>query len=173
MAPILNGCFTPVINKSGEEACIRERIDKFKRDKDSLLTPFLSRTMDEFACHLIPEPNIGYPTPVDEVYDRQSRPEQRRNLDTAHGAEPKRVVKMFLKREAYGKISPPRPIGQINGKDKLSYSQYLYSFTDYISKFPWYAFSKTPRGITDRIINLLEDAEMVVDSDYKRFDGHV
>ena len=66
--------------------------------------------IEEFVDLFIPitERNKHYPVDMDEVYQNQARPSQRRLLDQAEFDSPKEyVIKSFMKKEAYGKPTDP------------------------------------------------------------------
>lgn len=171
MSPLLHGAFAPAKTPSNEEQCVQNRVLDV-RPPELPLTGTLARAMDEFACMLIPEPHLLVPTDHDEVYQRQSKPTQRLTFARAHGTVAKRIVQMFMKAEAYPNVKPPRAISIINPMDKLEYSRYIYAFEVVLKKQPWYAFSKTPRSIAERIAELLSSAQTAVNSDFSKFDGH-
>lgn len=174
MNPIIHGAFAPVASIGNEEACIRGRITNFaKHAKTIKMTEFLDRTMREFAKHLFPEEHILHPMDIDTVYEKQNRPSQRRILDQSMIEDPHRLIKMFIKKEAYGDIKEPRPISQINGSDKRDYSMYIYAVAEIIKTTKWYAFGITPEAISHRVVEVLEYAHMAVNTDFSRFDGRV
>jgi len=175
MSPLIHGAYAPLASRANEEKCVKGRITQFATQKGELrMTEFLDRTMREFCELLLPTAHTMEPTTIDEVYERQARPTQRRILDESlTGAEPKRLVKMFMKKEAYGEPKEPRPISTINGVDKREYSRYLYPIADLIKTCDWYAFGKTPIDIARRVTEVLDGANSAVNTDFSRFDGRV
>lgn len=174
MNPLMHGAFAPVASVGNELACIQGRITGFtKHAKTIKMTEFLDRTMREFAKLLLPVAHMLHPVDLDEVYEKQNRPSQRRILDQSMIEEPNRLIKMFTKKEAYGDLKEPRPISQINGADKRDYSMYIYAVADVIKTTEWYAFGITPAVIAERVSELLSQADMAVNTDFSRFDGRV
>jgi hypothetical protein len=86
---------------------------------------------------------------------------------------PLRMIKMFMKKEAYAEPKDPRPISTINGVDKGEYSKFIYTFSDHLKTCQWYAFGKTPKEIAERVCAVLEGAKRAVNTDLSRFDGRV
>lgn len=174
MSPIINGAFAPLATLANEEKCIKGRITDFARPKGSLvMTEFLDKAMREFCELLLPEAYAMEPVSIDEVYERQGRPSQRAILDRSLVEDPQRIVKMFIKKEAYGAPKEPRPISTINGADKREYSRFIYTIADHIKTMDWYAFGKTPADIAKRVTEVLRAASSAVNTDFSRFDGRM
>jgi len=173
MSPILHGAFAPLDNKANEEWCIQGRITNFKRDTPLTATQYVEDLMTEFAELLIPTPHILDPASLDEVYERQNRPSQRRILDQSENSRICRIAKSFMKREAYGDVKDPRPITTIDGQDKRNYSMIIYPLSDILKTTDWYAFGKTPREIAIRVCEVLANATSAINTDFSRFDGRV
>jgi len=173
MNPFINDAFAPAQSIANTIACVEGRIEKVQ-PRDLPLTPFLDLVMREFAAQLIPDDRVHTYDPVDmeEVYDRQGRPTQRRILEDAEGCAPQRNIIMMLKKEAYSNVKDPRPISMINGPDKRDYSTFLYALEDIMKRQPWYAFGRTPQDIAIAVTQVLENANVALNSDYNRFDGH-
>jgi len=174
MSPLLGDCFVPANSLTNIQHGVQERIEKVKPGQ-LIMTPFLHQVMLEFVELLIPEPNQIDPVDVDFLYDQQSKPTQRRILETLlPGDYIKRVVAAFVKKETYGELKAMRLISQICGNDKAAYSLFIYAFTEKVLKHqPWYAFGKTPQQIALRIAEVCGLAvEDVSNSDFSKFDGH-
>jgi len=172
MSPIVHGAFVPDKVLSNEQECIRARITNVQPPV-LVSTPFMAQVIEEFAKCLIPEPHKLHPTDFEEVVERQARPSQRRILAAAEYVIPERMLKIFLKKEAYPDVKPPRPISQINGPDKRDYSMFIYAFEAVIKPQPWYAFSRPPREIAQRVAAVVDKANFAVNSDFSKWDGHV
>jgi hypothetical protein len=173
MRPLLDGAFVPDKCKGNDLRAAQERVEKL-RAPDVGLDSFTSRCMNEFRDLLLRE-FVGTLSPVemDEVYARQPKPTQRRILDAAQHERRTDKAKNFVKREAYGSVNDPRMISQICGPDKMAYSAYMYPFADIIKLQEWYAFSKTPREIAERVAAICESASYVDNTDFSRMDGRV
>ena len=130
----------------------------------------------EFAEMMMPIANTLHPTEVSEVWDRQIRPSQRSLLRRAIMSGPyvKRVLNVFLKREAYGEPKDPRIISTINPVDKQDYSRYMYAFAEVLKTTPWYAFGKSNFEVANRVGQICCSASKhCINTDFSRFDGHV
>jgi hypothetical protein len=173
MQPLLDGAFVPDRCRGNDLRAAQERVEKLKAH-DVEMDSFTSKCMNEFRDLLLRE-FAGTLTPVemDEVYERQSKPTQRRILDAAQHERRTDKAKNFVKREAYGNVNDPRVISQICGPDKMAYSAYMYPFADVIKVQDWYAFSKTPREIAERVAQICESATYVDNTDFSRMDGRV
>jgi hypothetical protein len=173
MRPLLDGAFVPDKCKGNDKRAAQERVEKLKAP-DVEIDSFTSKCMNEFRDMLLREFK-GTLTPVemDEVYAKQSKPTQRRILDAAQHERRTDKAMNFVKREAYGSVNDPRMISQICGPDKMAYSAYMYPFSDVIKLQEWYAFSKTPREIAERVAAICSRAQHVDNSDFSRMDGRV
>ena len=118
--------------------------------------------IEEFVDLFIPitERNKHYPVDMDEVYQNQARPSQRRLLDQAEFDSPKEyVIKSFMKKEAYGKPTDPRPISTVDTVFKRDFSAYIYSLAKHLKTMEWYAFSKTPLEIATIVADICSTVE--------------
>lgn len=177
MAPIVNNAISPDPTLGNEQRCVDKRIRELAQD-ELPLTPDIVQYTTEFVGLVVPESMRHTLTPVEEdiVYERQSRPTQRRLLAEAgllcwQGL--RRVVKAFMKKEAYGKFTDPRNISTINPKDKLEYSRFVYSVAETLKKTKWYAFGQTPKMVAERVAEICRSAGFVIPSDYSRLDGTI
>jgi len=172
MSPLIHGCFAPSQCRANDEFAVTERVINLRNDTKP--TPFEERLDDEFLEFLIPERGVLVPCDIDEVYRRQDRPSQRILLEEAAvTGDPNRLIKSFLKKEAYQDPKPPRVISTINPLDKMEYSQYTYPFADFISEAPWYAFKHTPIEIAEMMGDIAIGSHSIVNSDIRRMDGSV
>jgi hypothetical protein len=173
MRPILDGGFVPDICRGNEDRFVEERVKKIKTE-EMPLDMFTLNCMRDFIRKLIPTPHRVFPTDIETVYERQSKPSQRAILAAADNGQSNSVTKQFMKREAYGQVTDPRGISQINGVDKRDYSRYIYAFADHVLKpQAWYAFGRTPREIAERVTEICSDADYVDLTDFSRMDGRV
>lgn len=178
MRPIVMGSYVPDINLANEQAMVKERVEKPRapaKQPGTTLPGIVARAKAAFLDHLVPasKRHLQHPYSIEEVYERQNSPSQRRILDTADLTDPKRIIKNFSKKEPYPGIKPPRPISQINGTDKLHYSRYTYTVADLLHDYKWYAFGTSNRAICERVSEVCMPALHVVKSDFSKFDGHV
>jgi hypothetical protein len=158
--------------------CIEGRVEKFHKKTEEDMPPTLAALMVEFATHLIPESkkHTGVPVDRDEVRDRQPRPSQQNNLNTADVTGPwyKRAWDAFVKKEPAQKPSDPRNISQGHPASNANYAEFVYAFkAEVMAEQKWYAFNKTPLECAQRLVEILEGATHAVLADGSRFDGHV
>jgi len=173
MDPILDGGFVPDNCRGNDERGVTKRVIELKTG-DLPMSTFVLNEMDNFLDILF-EGKRHFLEPVDneEVYARQDRPTQRRILDNAQHESATNVTKQFVKKEAYPDVNDPRIISTINGVDKMAYSAYIYAFVELIKKAPWYAFSKSPREIAERVAEICSNVEWVDATDFSRMDGRI
>jgi hypothetical protein len=131
--------------------------------------------MEEFTHYVVPEPHIGHPVDVSDVFDRQDRPEQQRLLTNALAmVKPIRVFTSFMKKECYGGPKAPRPITTINALDKLEYSQFCYALANHMKQFDWYAFGRKPNEQAARVAYICSVAEKhACGTDCDKMDGRI
>jgi len=179
MSPIILGCYAPVKAKSNDQATVQGRVLDVKPSDNIEITDYDLILMQEFTERLVPDrlAGTGVPYGVEEVYERQPRPTQRRILDAASMSTHITVdedINCFQKSESYGDVKDPRNISTVPKEPKLHYSSYMYSFTDTILKIqPWYAFAMTPIEIAARIVLICATALFIYNTDLSRFDGRV
>lgn len=179
MSPIIDACYAPTDTKANEEVSIEERVTKILSDK-----PMPDEYMDfakEFIDLLVPKKDVNahMPMTLDDVYERQNKPSQRRLIDEGSFYGPHmdklRKVAPFPKNEAHQEPKPPRNISVINSRDKIDYSCIIYAAAELFKENAhWYAFGKTPREIANRVVEVCQAAEKhAVNSDLSRFDGRL
>jgi hypothetical protein len=174
MSPLVHGAFAPVPNKAGEEACVRGRINNLKGPEPKP-NPFVDQCMLEFT-ELVVRGSILFPVDVEHVVEKQTRSAQRLSLKKAMVAGPflKRILKCFLKAEAYGDVKDPRNISTYNDVDKLTMAQFALALSDHLKQFSWYGPGKTPLAISTIVAGICENAHRFVNtSDMHRMDGTV
>jgi len=174
MSPLCDDGFCPDLTVGNGRRAIEGRIDKVK--SSSTPNKFLINAINEFVELMYKASGVRehslIPVEPEEVYHRQSKPNQKRILELAEFVDGKREGKSFLKREAYGKVADPRIITTINGSDKYRYSRYIYSFSDEVLKNQtWYAFGKVPFDIAVSVAEICSDAKTISNTDFSRFDG--
>jgi len=174
MDPLLDGAFAPDLCQANDSRSIETRVNKVK--DSTTLTPFVSKVIAEFVS-LFCEGHEQQLKPVEisDVFERQSTPQQRRILAVADMTTTQdRKVDSFMKREAYQNVTDPRNISTINGVDKRDYSTFMYALAEYIKKFDWYAFGKSPLELARRVAEVCELSENGAgNTDFSRMDGRV
>nr|QYF49955.1 MAG: hypothetical protein [Yunnan sediment noda-like virus 1] len=173
MKPLYDGAFVPDNCRNNDVRMVEERVLK-QRHTPAKMSPFLNTVMMEFIE--IFKEHTGVLTPVDQevVYEKQNKPSQRRILEEAQHGMSEGKSSIFKKNEAYGSVTDPRAISQIEGKTKLEYSQITYALSAVMDKFRWYAFGRTPREIALIIAEICTAARSHLDStDFERQDGKI
>jgi hypothetical protein len=174
MDPIVDGGFVPDDSRGNDERSVQKRIEELKKPTVKKMSYFLSQTMDEFLERVIPEPGVCIPVDEDTVRERQNRPTQQAIIDQAEFQELGLPATGMVKNEAYGKVTDPRMITIMAGRDKVDYSKYTYAFHDVLVDKPWYAFSKKPAEVAQRVSEIAELATRHADmKDYHRLDGTI
>jgi hypothetical protein len=118
MPPIGKDCFSPAICAANEKRAVEERITKIVTT-GLVVDSFLQTVMTEFIDHMVPSKHQLHPAPIEQVFERQNRPSQRRILNEALEQGSTGVVKSFLKKESYAVPNDPRVISTICPSDKL------------------------------------------------------
>jgi len=181
MQPLVDGAFCPDKTECNDRRAVKSRITDVKSEPN--LTPMLMKFVDEFVTLFLCPDEVfrgtgdsyeGRLLPVDyqDVYEKQTRPTQRRIIAENEMAQPKRVGKSFMKREAYGKVQDPRIITTLNGRDKVDYATYIYAIGHVLKRHRWYAFGRTPIEISLEVVRVASEAETHVGkTDFHRMDG--
>jgi len=174
--PMIHESFSPNNCYHNEAWAVRARvIDLQKTDAPKPLPKDIGY-MEDFVKLMVPVPYIGHPTDDDEVAERQARPSQQALRAQASGeAYGKRKVSSFLKKESGRAPKDPRVISTINVHDKSEYSKFTYSMADHVvTHCTWYAFSRSPADIAQRVADLCKRAAFyVLLTDFSRMDGRV
>ena len=177
MACLSTGSYVPQQCRANDEQFVNGRILNLRPKEDIILTPFMYSLIEEFVDLFIPANvrNKHYPVDMDEVYQNQARPSQRKLLEQAEFDSPKEyAIKSFMKKEAYGKPTDPRPISTVDTVFKRDFSAYIYSLAKHLKTMEWYAFSKTPLEIANIVADICSTVEeAAIEGDFSRFDGRV
>jgi hypothetical protein len=176
MHPIIADAFAPDKCRSNDLAAVHGRVLSVKPPDNIVMTPSLLKYQAEFLEFLIPTPHQLHPVSIEEVFARQNRPAQRNILEQAVNYPndiDERKVQTFQKSEIYDKPADPRIITTIPGKNKLTYSQFVYAFTTILRDTKWYAFGKTPAEVACRVAEICKVASEITATDLSRFDGRV
>jgi len=177
MSPIIHECYAPVDNEVSEKVCIAERMTKVGRDVAA--TADTQTLIREFVQLVVPTHLRQTLTPVevDEVFERQAKPSQRHILEEAVLTEATQSagVKMFMKREAYQDVKPPRPIQTFPPAQKLRFSQVVYALAGLVKQHcKWYAVGWTPKKIARKVAELAgKSKRWVMKTDYSKYDGTI
>lgn len=176
MHPILNGSFVPQQTRGNDRAGIQNRVEiPQKNTRSVVMSAHIKRCIDEWIAHkdrFLECPL--HPVDEDEVWDKQKKPTQRNILLRADYEPEKHVLSAFGKRESYGKVNYQRNITTLPGKEKKSYSRYMYAYTDFIKKMPWYAFGDKPNETAHKVSQVAQSSKHhLLITDYTTFDGTI
>jgi hypothetical protein len=171
MDPLVDGAFAPAQCKGNRQQAVTKRILEIRSNVG--MSAIGMRWAGEFTKIFVGNPNGLDPVDYDVVWDRQSRPTQRRILMENDLAYPKDENSAFIKKEAYQNINDPRIISTINGNVKMSYARYIYALDGQLKKCHWYAFGQTPLKIAERVATLCSKASNAAETDFSRYDGRV
>jgi len=171
--------FVPVKNKASSDQSIIGRVLLPREQVQTILgefkmTPLKQQCMEEFVRRLIPEPHLAIPYDFQAVAEKQIKPGQKRDLlESGLLGVVGRIVKTFMKAEAYGKPTDPRNISTFNAKTKVEYAHYIYPLMDHMKQFAFYAFGRTPREVAERVAGICFASDIVACPDIHRMDGFV
>lgn len=176
MCPLSLGSYVPTVCPGNDTQAIVGRVVAV-RAPDLDLLPKHVQYMEEFASLLVPRAHTLRPVDQDMLYERQSRPAQRRILDEASsiGGLTDKSVSSFMKKESANNCADPRNITTIPPQNKYEYSRYMYAFSELLRDTEWYAFGPqmTPRAIAERVTSICQRARSVTKTDLSRCDGRV
>jgi len=172
--PWSQSAYVPTRSAANDAAFVRHRIEKVANTVQP--PPKYKMYIREFVERMMPNERCGYGAPVtyEEVMYRQSRPTQMAIISRVIGwmfAAKEAVAKPY---RSFMKAEPgalPRAITTIDGRDKIEYSRFMYAMSDELASKPWYAFSKTPRQLSEAVVKLCRPARLVCQTDFSKFDG--
>lgn len=177
--PFVPPAFVPINNKDSNDQAIKGRVQFPREQAETILGGFkMTQTklnaLNEFVCRLVPEPGRHSPMDHLEIAARQVKPGQKRDLNDAGFVEKfTGIVTSFMKKEAYGKPTDPRNITTFPAKVKIDYAAFMYPLMDYMKRYDFYAFGKTPFDVAQRVAQLCVGAQRVSCPDISRMDGFV
>jgi hypothetical protein len=174
MSPMVHGAFAPVPNDAGERRCVEGRVEELRRPEPKPNT-FRDKCMEEFVDFVCGNTLLE---PVDHqvVVDKQTKPAQKLSLAKAMvaGETLKRVLKNFIKSEAYPDVKDPRNISMYNDSDKLDMATFSLAVSAHLKQFKWYGPGMTPDEIAARVRDICVVTRLFLNSsDLRRMDGFV
>ncbi len=175
MQPLVHEGFTPIMSKNNERRAIEGRVLESRSNVS--MTSEVQAYLNEFVDFVVPEEIRGtlHPVEVEEVALRQAEPRQKKALRMAMWllSPFRRFWEMFLKKEAYGKVTDPRLIIQVDPAAKMTISRYMYAMQPILKACHWYAPGKTPTAIAARVVEICQNAQSISDDDANRMDAHI
>jgi len=176
MSPIVNECYAPMKSLANDEVMVSGRVTKIQHKEVLRPTPFLIRCMHEYVQLRVPEPHKLVPWDQEMINSKLDSNSKRHLFNVALDTVADIVdepSKSFMKAEAYQEVKEPRVITTLPPVNKLTYSSYIYAYTDF-SQPAWYAFGKTPVQVAERVSLVCQRAKKrMVMTDLHRFDGKV
>jgi hypothetical protein len=171
--PIVDGGGVPADNAVAEKISITERVTKLQDETDA--NPHDMSEMlcyeDEFVNQFI---TSLHPLSLEDVLDKQKRPSQLLDYYRQSGnlyGDYDLHVKSFIKHEAMVEKKPGRVISSVNPEHRIRLSSYALPLSDHLKSQPWYAFGMQPSAIADRLYELAEQTDELIETDYSKFDG--
>lgn len=173
MQPIVHGAYGPDKTPSNEQQAVNKRIKAPSNDTSP--TPFILKCIDEFINVLVPIPHQYHPQDFEQLPEHFNKPVQKLQYNNVNdsGFGFIRRIKSFIKAEAYSKPAAPRIISTLNDFDKMHYSQYQYSVSEFLKTVDCYAFGKTPVEVADKIVQMASTAQYLTEGDFSTFDGSI
>jgi len=172
MNALVPEAFAPSKCKSNDTRAVKTRV--IDQRNVTHLTPHLMKVIEEFWDFTLGE-RVGTLHPVDEEYLRakQAKPSQQRILDNAEYLDADHKIASFSKAEAHTAVNDGRIVSTVNGVTKRDYSLYCYALSEVVKDNEWYAFSKTPEQVAQRVAEVCVKAKKsATKSDATRMDGN-
>lgn len=186
MSAIVDGAFVPDRSANNDTRTVKKRVTELQEGKHKVpaspgLTNFALSAVNEFVAimaeHLPRGPDGReirlIPVDYETVYEKQSRPTQRRILEQAQHTLDDGTAGAMQKAEAYQTANDPRNITVMNGASKLEHSKWMYALYEYMGNISWYAFGRLPVSIATQVTQLCSTASWWLDGDFSRQDGNI
>jgi len=172
--PLANAGVLPVRSFNNDNATLELRVREQTNTK--IWPKVFYNYASEFARYIVPDSamHTGVPLSYDEVSELQSRPTQLAGWKAASLTSfmHRNIVKAFQKVEVYAKFAAPRNISPANPDHRTRYGSFIYSIKNaHLKSRPWYAFSKKPVDIAERIHHIAKTATHMLNTDYSAWDG--
>jgi hypothetical protein len=193
LKPFFDGCtrgctYIPQSSRGNTEHGVKTRItDVAPRDLPPNLNRYQERNLTSFIQQYKADINHRKVTmlSVDEVYERQGKPSQRRSNEEAMGYSPSdwltyiitfgKRARSFQKTEAGMKPGDPRNITPVAPAVRLQNSRIALALASNMKKTGWYAFGLAPSEVARRVTAHVSDPRTahIALGDYSRMDGTV
>jgi len=177
-APLVtNPAVFPAVSVNNDKACIADRLERVRNDK--VPPPNYDKYWAEFNRFIVPDAAMGSlaPLSIGEVDELQSLPAQRARTARewpSLGLPVNTHVSSFQKKESYGKAGAPRNISTLPTAHTLGLSSFTLAFKkQFLKPLPWYAPSKTPTEVAQRIQDIALKGDGLIAKDLSRQDGTI
>jgi hypothetical protein len=174
MSPLVHAAYAPIANDAGERQCVKGRINNLKKEEPRPCS-FRDQCIGEFATLLTAGMNLE-PVCYDYVAEKQTNPAQKLSLMKAVlcGPHVQKILKCFIKAEAYADVKDPRNISTYPDDTKLEMAMFSLALSREFKKFAWYGPGKTPEEIAMRMVEICMNAKHFMNiSDLHRMDGTI
>lgn len=120
------------------------------------------------------KPSTCHPFSESDVIETQCRPLQKvRNEQNKNWLSAKFLVKAFMKKESYGKVTDPRNISTCPPAHTVRLSRFTYAAKEKFKEYPWFVPGKDPKEIADSVRMFVMGRDEVLETDYSRLDGTI
>jgi len=173
MNPLVHGAFAGANTSANALQAIKGRIEALKK-KEPNYNSIVDKFMDEFV-NLVCGSAVLHPCDYESIAERQISAPQRVSLRKAvsTGIIWRRIVKSFIKGEAYADVKDGRIITTFDDLQKLMLAMFAQPAAAHMKQFEWYGPGKKPSEIAKRMVDICADADFMNISDYHRMDGTI
>jgi hypothetical protein len=170
--PIITGGVAPYTGINGDNDFVQNRVVKLANNAEP--PEDIKGFVPEFIRFLRLNQTMVPWTEV-QVNAKQNRPTQRARAvqrePTAMLSRTGKPTGSFQKAEAYPTINNSRAISTFDTDHRIAYSSYVYPLAGQIKKNEWYAFSKNPAELSQRVHDIGAKAKTITPTDFSRWDG--
>lgn len=173
MSPLVHGAFAGDVTSDNARQAIKGRIEALKK-REPAHNPIIEKFMDEFV-NLVCRGAELHPCDYESIAERQTSAPQRMSLRKAvsTGIVYRKIVKSFIKGEAYADVKDGRIITTFNDLQKLMLAMFALPASNHMKQFKWYGPGMKPSEIAARLVEICSDADFLNISDYHRMDGTI
>jgi hypothetical protein len=183
MPPLVDATAIPLRTLDNDKQTVQTRIVSPGQHK--LATPYMIREMTTFINYLMADMEAhgtAFPLTLageEAVRAKQTRPTQVIKIESAVSGpicldeEVKQALECFMKIEAYGKYNDPRNITTFGNIAKYLFGTIIYPIHEAMHGLPWFIFGRTPAETAKFVGDLCSRSDMIVGTDYSRFDATI
>nr|APG76337.1 hypothetical protein [Hubei noda-like virus 13] len=115
------------------------------------------------------------PWEISDVIEKQSRPTQRMRNERGISwfGQENFLVKAFMKKESYAKVTDPRNISTCTVSHTVLLSSYTYAAKEEFKKYNWFVPGRTPIQIAEGVQDFVMPVGWVTENDFSRLDGTI
>jgi hypothetical protein len=157
-SPLIHEAYSHDVNFARDKRAVNARVMEYRFVGKPDPKQFMFRFAANFMLDYIVTParrHVGVPLTIDEVKEKQPRPDQWRKLDNAMVEDAYMMNKAAVKREAHGKASAaPRIVVEPIDNARLVASKYYYPFVELFKDKEWCMIGKSPKTIALRVADI-------------------